>query len=142
MNFENGDLALVGTGIMAVVAVATFYRSGGWNALTNAKASSHSHTQIAERVKSLEDRAKLFLTAADLAAHDSRLHIVESAMKDLPSGKQIAELTGSINTLEAKLGGQLSTIAAEMRGADTARTGLQLQVNRIEQYLLDQSKTV
>ncbi|BCW89976.1 hypothetical protein sos41_31440 [Alphaproteobacteria bacterium SO-S41] len=141
MTLDNGDISLIVLGIGAVVGLITLIRSGFWRANDATKADSTTQAQLSAAITSLTNKVNSLPTAASFAAHDERLKAVEASMKDQPTGKQVAELTGAIDVLRAQLKGGLDTIQAEMRGAETARSGLTLQVNRIEQHLLDQAKT-
>lgn len=133
-------VALLSSVTIAIVGLITFIRSGGWKSADAIKEQAEAMATLTESLSSLGRQVATLPTAATISAHDARLKAMEERVKDLPTGKQLGDLQASILVLKAEVGGKLDTMAAEMRGADTARHGLSKQVERIEQHLLDQAK--
>lgn len=133
-------LAILCSATIAIVGIVTFVRSGGWKSSEAIKEQAEGMATLTESLSSLSRQVSGLPTAATISSHDARLKAVEDRVKDLPTGKQLGDLQASILVLKAEVGGKLDTMAAEMRGADTARHGLSKQVERIEQHLLDQAK--
>ncbi len=131
-------LALAVSAGLLAFTIFTYVRAGGWNAAAAARDTAKSQGEMKQALSALSEKVNGLPTAATISSHDERLKAVEARVKDLPTAKQLADMQASILVLKAEVSGRLDTIAAEMRGADTARAGLSKQVDRIEQYLLDQ----